>query len=100
MGGQSQQADPTPWQGQPLQGSHSVVMSQHWHPSSNRVAEPGFTGESEGWGEKWNESVRKRREAGKKEAVGCRGRGKGGGGVPGQKECNHSLKLDLPSASL
>lgn len=53
MGGQSQQADPKPWQGQPLQGSHSVVMSQHWHPSSNRVAEPGFTGESEeGWGEK------------------------------------------------
>lgn len=34
---------PKPW-GQPLKGSHSVVMSQDWHPSSYRVAEPGFTG--------------------------------------------------------
>lgn len=44
---QSQQTDPKPWQGQPSKGSHSVVMSQDWHPSSNRVAEPRFIGKSE-----------------------------------------------------
>ena len=47
VAGQSQRADPKPWQGQPLKGSPSVVMSRDWHPSSNRVAEPGFIGKSE-----------------------------------------------------
>lgn len=44
---QSQQTDPKPWQGQPSKGSHSVGMSQDWHPSSTRVAEAGFIGKSE-----------------------------------------------------
>lgn len=50
--GQSQQADPKSWQGRPVKGSHSVVMSQDWHPSSNRAAESGFTGKSERGGNK------------------------------------------------
>lgn len=47
MGSRSQQADPKPWQSQPLKGSHSVVMSQCWHLSSQRTASAGFTGKPE-----------------------------------------------------
>lgn len=36
VGSRSQQADPRPWQSQPLKGNHSIVMSQCWYLSSQR----------------------------------------------------------------
>lgn len=39
VGSQSQQADPKPWQSQPLKGNHSIVMSQCWCLSSQRGGE-------------------------------------------------------------
>lgn len=42
-----------------------MVMSQDWHPSSKRLAEPGFIGELGERRETGRESVRKRRRQGR-----------------------------------
>lgn len=93
VAGQSQQDDPRPQQRQPLKGSHSVVMSQDWHPSSNRVAESGFIGKSEEEGKMKRKCEKEEasKEEGNKGGVGEEEK-KGGARISGQRK---RKRLDL-----